>query len=235
MPAVRKYNKGPKNVNRKRYSKRSSNKSLVSLIKKVSLSTQETKMATQNARIPLFHNGGTAQQGKPIVMFQNLLKTNQGITDGTGLSHRVGDCISPVGVKLYMQFDQPNDRPNVTFKVFVVKIKSHSVQTNLPMKQITQNLMQDPVDTEYCFIVSTRTFKYGDNYWNPTEPKSTCFFKKMWIKLPNYQYVYKADNDSLGKDYQLAVFCGAYDTGSTLTTDNIGTVSFNSALYFKDA
>lgn len=220
---------------RSRRSKRSKNLRLVNLIKKICLGTQETKMATQNIRVPLFHNGGTSQQGKPIVMFQNLLKTTQGITDGTGLSHRVGDCITPIGVKLYMQFDQPTDRPNVTFKVHVVKIKSHSVQTNLPMKQITQNVMLDPVDTEYCSIVATRTFKYDDNYWNPTEAKSTCFFKKMWLKLPKFQYVYKADNDQLGKDYQLAVYCAAYDTGGTLTTDNIATASFNAALYFKDA
>lgn len=233
MPKVYKNTK-PKPTTRKRYVKRNK-KSLVSLIKKVSLGTQETKMATQRSTLGLFHNGGLTSAGRPQLVFDNCLKTTQGITDGTGITHRVGDCITPVGVKLYMEFDQPSDRPNVTFKVFVVKIRSHSVQSNLLMKSISSNVIMDPVDTEYCQIVATRTYKYGDNYFTGDVNKSTCFFRKTWIQLPRYQYVYKGDNDQLGRDYQLAVYVGAYDTGGTLPSDIIGNVSFNCAMYFKDA
>lgn len=234
MPSVRKTTKPKPTIRKRRYNRRSK-KSLVSLIKKVSLGTQETKMATQRASAQVFHNGGVGSSGKPMLMFENCLKTTQGLSDGTNLAHRVGDCITPVGVKLYMEFDQPSDRSNVNFKVFIVKIRSHSVQTALPMKAISSNIIMDPVDTEYCQIVATRTYKYGDNYFTGDVNKFTCFFRKSWIKLPKFQYVYKSDNDQLGRDYQLAVYVGAYDTSGTLLTDVIGSVSFNCALYFKDA
>jgi hypothetical protein len=169
----------------------------------------------------------------------NLLQTTQGITDdGTVVSNRIGDTITPVGLKFLFQFRQPADRPNVNWKVWILKVKGNpSLTLYVPVKSITGNLMLDPIDTEKAVVMKVLNFKYNDNYWAGTlaTSKETNFFRQCWIPLPRRPYVYSADNATAGRDYQVLMYAAAYDTTGSLITDNIGTIAVDVLHYFKDA
>ena len=145
-------------VVRKKYVKKATNRtSLVKLIKNISLKQAETKMAIQSNGFSCLHNVSTR-------IFQNHLATSQGITDGSALSNRIGDTVMPIGLKLYLQFRQPADRPNVSWKVWVLKIYGTTSITFVPVKTITSNLFLDPIDTEACSVVKVINFKAPPNF-----------------------------------------------------------------------
>lgn len=207
-----------------------SRSSLVKLIKNVSARQSETKMCTYNAGLVIYHNISTRYGG-------NLLGTVQGITDATGAANRIGDTINLVGMKFLMQFRQPADRPNVNWKIWILKIKGNpTLPISCPVKAITGNLQLDPIDTEKCVLVKQLNYKHPDNYWEGTTgtSKETCFFKKLWLPFNGQKYVYSGDNLDTGRDYQLCMFVTAYDTTGSLITDNIGTFTCSNMLYFKD-
>jgi len=213
-------------------SKVSNTRSIVKLIKNVTLKTQETKTAYQTTTIiSQFHN-------LSLLARVNLMSTTQGITDGLSVANRLGDTVTPIGVKLYMGFRQASDRPNVTWKVWIVKHwGSTTPPSSVPVKAITGNLLLDPIDTEKCSAVLVKTFKNPDNYFNGTlgNSRETCFFKKLWIPLPRVPYVYGQDGGNSGKKYQLSMYVTAYDTLGTLITDQLGSFEISSMFYFKDA
>lgn len=214
------------------YSGRSSKSSLVKLIKSVSLKQQETKMATYDTGVlNCLHNISQAARN-------NLFQTGQGITDGLTINNRLGDTVTPIGVKLYMTFRQPADRPNTNWKVWIVKTWGNvTPATFVPVKAITGNLMMDPLDTEKCSPVLIRTFKAPDNYYSSSlaTSKETCFFKKIWIPVARTPYVYGQDGGTLGKKFQMTMYVAAYDTLGTLITDSIGSFACSQVFYFKDA
>lgn len=203
--------------------------SLVKMIRNVSAQQVETKMVTYNSALAIYHNLSSRYGG-------NLLGTVQGIADATGASARIGDTINLRGLKFLMQFRQPADRPNVNWKVWIIKVKGNpSTPASVPVKAITGNLMLDPIDTEKCVLIRQLTFKHPDNYWQGTAgtSKETCFFRKVWLPLRG-KYVYSGDNADTGRDYQIYMFVTAYDTTGSLITDNIGTFQCSNMLYFKD-
>lgn len=209
----------------------SRNSNLVRLIKSVSLRQQETKQAMSSATNVQLHNVS-------VRYFANMLGTQQGITDGLSTSNRIGDSITPIGIKQYWQFRMPSDRPNVTFKVWILK---HAGDANpptfVPLKAITGINLLDPVDSEKVTVVKIFTVKPPESYFNGTvgNSKENCIFRKIWIPLPRTEYKYSQDNAALGKNYQLALYVSAYDTVGSLITDNIGSCTVSNILYFKDA
>jgi len=207
---------------------------LVSLIKKISLKQQETKHVIRN----LLSNTGM-QHNVFARVVSNLMYTEQGIGDsGVTLANRIGDSITPIGIKLYVQLSQPVDRPNVTFKLAVLKFHGAVVPPGtVPQTGVTGNVMLDPIDTEKCSVLKTWTYKSNENYWQGSAATSkiiTKFFT-LWIPLPRKPYVYASDGGSTGKMFQLSFCCAAYDSFGTLITDTVGNISLSSQLYFKDA
>lgn len=203
---------------------------LVSLIKNVSLKQAETKMATYNSITSAYHNVSFRYGG-------NLFGTAQGITDTTGAFNRIGDTVTPIGLKLYMQFRQPPDRPNVSWRIWVMKIIGNpSLPSSVPMKSVTGNLLLDPIDTEKCKLIRTYNFKSPDNYWAGTTgtSKDVDFFRKAWIPFRRTPYVYSGDNLDTGRDFQVCMFVACYDSTGTLVSDNIGTFQCTNVFYFKD-
>lgn len=210
-------------------------------VKQILYRSAETKeaMYTDTSSVSLYHNVSNRISG-------NLMFTRQGTTDnpggvaGTTLPTnlvRIGDEIQPISLDLYLQFRQPSDRPNVTFKVFILKFPGNAVPpTFIPFKSITGNVMLDPIDTEKCSIVRIKQFKHMDNYYSGagTTPKETNFFKFMRLTFPKTKYKYGGDDLSLGHSYNLAMYVACYDTLGTLISDNIASFQWSSVLKFKD-
>lgn len=208
------------------------NSSLIKLIKKVTLKTQETKMATHNTDVfNINHNIS-------YKIRNNMLLTSQGVADSLGVFGRIGDTVMPIGLKCYMTFRQPADRPNVTWKVWILRFAGAvTPPTFVPVKAITTNLMLDPIDTEQCSVIKVFTHKAKESYYNGTlgSSKEICEFKKIWLPLPKTQYTYSGDNSGNGKNYQYTLYVTAYDTLGTLLSDTIGSFQASCSFYFKDA
>lgn len=234
MPIYRKYVKkyARKQPAKKKTSYASRDRNLVKLIKSVSLKQSETKMATTDSTaLSVLHNVS-------LRVRENLFSTGQGITDGLSVNNRIGDTVIPIGVKLYMTFRQPADRPNVTFKVWILKTYGNVLPpVFVPVKGITGNLMMDPIDTEKATIVKVITVKAPDNYFNGTvgNSKEMTFFRKLWIPCARTPYVYGQDGGPLGKKWQMAMYVTAYDTFGSLITDIIGGFACSQSFYFKDS
>lgn len=212
-------------------------RTMVSKVKSILYKIAETKQAalTNQPGTAVYHNISDR-------LVSNLMAVSQGVNDtlsatASSNTNRIGDAIQPISSTIYLQFRQPADRPNVTWRIFILKFGGGAVPpTSLPSKNITGNLMIDPVDTERCSVVKIRTFKAPDNYWTGTlaASKEFCFFRKLHIRYPKRKYNFLADNSGQGKFWNYAMYSAAYDTTGTLITDNIGTVQFNSILNFKD-
>lgn len=230
----KKYSKTKRTTKRKVYPKRKTqnSKGLIKLIKNISLKTQETKIATADSGVlQFYHNTSQVVRG-------NLFTTTQGITDSTGTANRLGDTVTPVGLKLYFTLRQPADRPNVTWKFWILKIWGNvTPPTFVPVKNITGNLMMDPIDTEKATIVKVLTYKAPDNYWagSLAASKEMVMFRKVYIPCARTPYVYGADNTAAGKKFQMTMYGAAYDTFGTLITDNIASMAVCQVFYFKDA
>lgn len=233
MVARKTYVKKSKKV----YKRSSMPKNFVNKVKSIIYKNAETKQSllTNGVGTTVLHNVSDR-------LVSNLMAVQQGVADTLGTTpalnvNRIGDEIQPLGATLYFQFRQPADRPNVTWKIFVLKFGGGAVPpTLLPTKTITNNLLIDPVDTERCSVVSIKTFKHMDNYWTGTTAasKEINFFRKMHIRFPKMRYRFLGDNSGQGKFWNYAVYSVAYDTQGTLITDSLGTIIFNSVLSFKD-
>lgn len=223
------------------YKKKTYGPKFVKAVRAIAMGTQETKSAVNfNNNVDHYHNGGVLHTGQPGLMLANLLATQQGISDNINSNkNRIGDCIMPIGVKLLFQIRQFSDRPNVSYKVWIVKHTSSVSPASLGLSNVTNNLMLDSVDTERADAKLIKVFRppSGMSLWTgePSTSKEVCYHRKIWMRLPRSQYSYNSDGATAGKNYNLALYIGAYDTSGTLLTDVVCQSSVTAVLYFKDA
>lgn len=223
---------------RKNRIRKTNNKSLVSLIKKVCLKEQETKVATYNNTVGV--NDYIINHNLSTRITQNTLFTLQGITDATpGFSNRLGDEVTPLGIKFYFQFKQYADRPNVTWRIWLVRVPGGQsmVSSTVPVRAVTGNLMMDPIDTERCKLVKQWTYKMGENYWQGTTgtSKEMNFFRSAYVRLPKTTYKYGSDNSGYSNKYNYPIYVSAYDSTGSLITDSLGVFNYSHEFFFKDA
>lgn len=239
MPYSRK--RVTKKIAKKKYPAKKYSGRFVKAVRAIAMGTQETKSAVNfNVNADHYHNGGALHTGQPGLMIANLLATQQGISDNINSNkNRIGDCILPVGVKLLFQIRQFTDRPNVNYKVWIVRHTSSVSPASLGMSGVTGNLMLDSVDTERADAKLIKVFRppQGMSLWTgePSTSKEVCYHRKIWMPLPRSQYSYNSDGSTAGKEYNLALYVGAYDTSGTLLTDVVCQSSVTSVLYFKDS
>ena len=62
-----------------------------------------------------------------------------------------------------------------------------------------------------------------------------CILVDTWLPLNNARYKYLNQSNNQGTSYNIAVWVGAYDATSELSTDNIGAIRVSGELFFKDA
>ena len=227
---------------RKRTQKRRRNvrgrSSLAKKIQRVLFRSAETKAVSSTAAIDIAHNS-------TIYVNYNLLYSTQGVTDNPALTtNRIGDTITPIGLRIMMQLETAAIRPNTMFFVWILRVPIGytsvngytNLPTSVPLRSLTGNICLDPVDTEKCTVVRKYKFKPPDNFYTGSAatslPYTMCI--KKYIKLKPKNYVYQGDNSGYGKTYQLMAFAGGYDATSTTFGVTLGTLKFFSTLYFKD-
>lgn len=231
MPYVRKTNKRKPAYKKRNYGRsNASSKKMYNIAKKVSLSQQETKHHVVNY--------GTHSQYHNVThrLVDNILAVQQGTNDGNNQS-RIGDKIFVRGVKMYMHFEGIYDRPDITWRIVVLKAPDASLGSGMPLKGITGNALMDPINTETATVVKSFYIKpkYQDYSYDPTvhQIRPMSVFRKLWIPV-NKQYTFNGDNSPHGKWYDYAVYCVAFSQGAIIT-DHIGSLEFSSEMFFKDA
>jgi len=240
MRKARTYKKRSFKKTAKRYGKKrmTGTKSLVALIKKVSLKQCETKTTHKiEENVNIYHNSG--------YIYTNLLRTSQGITDtDTGLtafSNRLGDEIVARGISIKLWVANKLDRPNVMYRLVVFKYAAGSIPTLAScFTGANPNRMMDKIDTEYITPVYQKIFNlqvgFSQSSASGTDTlygREAHTYKKIYIPLKNKKIVYN-NGGSLPKFIDYGFFIVPYDSYGTPSTDNIASFAYDQTLYFKD-
>lgn len=213
-------------------------KSLVRLIKKVSLRQSETKHTHQIIEnVQMYHN-------VPMVLTSSLLFTDQGMGDtqtgSQAFAMRIGDEVVARGISLKFWIANKLDRPDVIYKIIVFKYRANTTLANADpyVTQGTHNYLIRDLNTEKFQIVKVKNVRIStsaqritaaDTFYGAEGHKAIS----MWIPLGNQKVKYEdGGNVPLMKDYGVSIV--AYDSYGTLTSDNIGSLALNRKFYFKD-
>lgn len=150
--------------------------------------------------------------------------------------NRTGDQIILRGIKLFIYFEHPLDRPNVNWRVIVGKLPPNASSV-VRFKNLTGRTINDPLDMDHYskvyrdFKFNTFNDSFGDG-GSGRRQYSHC--KTVYIPLNNVKYNFENHNTSAGRDYEIQMGITTYDVDGSLTTDILGTVSIASILYYKD-
>jgi len=224
--------------------KASSRKATVALIKKTIMRVAETKKDQRPLTVvTLLHN-------TPTIIGTNVLHCQGAATTAPGLvDTRVGDSIQAVGISFRFLFMTYSDRPNVTFKVWVIKTPAYDTSRgvfpytyNTWFDARTSQWIMDEINKENVTVIKQLMFKPPVSDTSQEVGASlheTSFARKMYVPL-NKTIVYQDSGVSSAasinepKQYAYQLMAAAYDTYGTLITDFAGKMLVQHTLHFKD-
>jgi len=158
-------------------------------------------------------------------------------SQGTQDQQRVGDRINVGAFMVRMLCGQKADRPNITWKFWVVRIpRSESVGYSSLFENLSGNAMLDPINKDYCKVLKTLTInsKYSVGSQNSTTYSDEYTFPvKLYIpykKLIKFNSNASTDHN----DHDIYLVWHTFDAFGTLTTDNIAYGDITSTIYYKD-
>ena len=204
-------------------------KSLVKLIKNVSLKTTETKTAyLQAENVALYHN--------VECILLNLCTTSAGTTQHT----RIGDQVVARYLNIKLWLSQKSDRSNVMFRIVLYSVPLSNTSATLTYSAgASGNKMIGTFDTDRVQIIKQKILKplagdYSEESGAALKEHSRLF--SFRLNLKNRKINYGADagtTPSLQKNF---IHCAIipYDAYGTQTTDNIESFAYQTSFYFKD-
>lgn len=218
-------------------------------IRRVALSLNETKLTNHLLEnISLFHNAAFYQLG--------FLATEQGVNNPMGTSmdqnNRLGQEIMARGLTFKFFFMNKQDHSNVTYKLIIFSYDRETgdkMGNAAPGSQdqffwtgpfnagATQNRLLDRPNTTIRTLKTIMIHpKEGANVaysgGTPVGLEHT-YYRGAYVKL-NKKVVYATTNGTTPKGRDIGFMMLAYDTYSTLQTDNIANFSYQATLTFKD-
>jgi len=216
-------------------------KGMVALIKKTVMRIAETKEhRTGLSVVPLLHN-------TPAVVSTNLLLVPTSVTNPAVSQPREGDALQCQYLSFRFLFMTYSDRPNVTFRVWVLKTPPYSPVNGVSPYTYdgwfinrTGQFIMDDINNTQVTVVKTMTFKPPVSDTSQESGSSlheTSYARKMvvpWKKTITYQEQGTATQSSDPKGYTLQLLVAAYDTYGTLITDFAGKMLVQHSLHFKD-
>ena len=214
-----------------------------------------TKMAepkhyiTTVAKFELYHNGGAILHsgGTYLGFVLNAGWPSQGVQE----IQRIGDRYQRSGWKVNLLLGQKFDRPNVTFRLLVVRVPWNT--QNLTFAAMHEaggsgNMLLDSINTDRVKIMYQ---KYIKKNWSPTAPqgsytevggtgtsvsggKELTWAHKFWIPCRT-EVKFPIDTlNSAIEPYTYVCMIAAYDAYGTLGTDNIGYVHGFVKEFYRD-
>jgi len=219
-------------------------------VNRVLLKKAETKYfdrAVENNQ--LYHNTGFgAGIGPtfPVSSIPNFFNPWINIVQGTGRQNRIGDKITPRGMRLKMYLANKVDRPNTMIRIIVAvlpKVLNGSIVGSQfdPFQGANSGLcgnnMLLPADTDkgVKFLYDKiHIMPSGQrNNGGPYEKERTKIVK-LWIKSKRATSIVYDTTSTDIVNKPIAVYAIPYEQFSTLTSDNVASVACFQRLYFKD-
>jgi len=215
---------------RKRYSRPSMyRKQLVRTIKKVVLKKVEPKCKrTAIGNTNVLHN----TYGYRIQLNQTANMPIQGVGD----TQRVGDQINLTGFKIKMMIEQKADRPNVTWKLYVVSVpKGSGYGYSSWFENTTGNLLLDEPNKDFVKVLKSAV-------WRPNQASLTAdassrdysFTKTIWVSRKKILKFGPSDGAITHNDSDIHLLLTGYDAYGTLETDQVGNCQALVEVYYRD-
>lgn len=147
---------------------------------------------------------------------------------------RIGDKVNTTGYKMRMIFQQAPDRPNVTWKLWIMKVpKGVSYTYSSFFFAISNNVLLDDTNTDYVKVLATKIYKpYTGRMENSTD--SFTFARKLWVPYRRVLNFGPANGAQTHDDGDIYALVTAYDASGTLLTDVLGSVQMWCSLYYRD-
>lgn len=161
-------------------------------------------------------------------------------TEGSGDDQRNGDMIYTGGICLRALFGQVHDRPNMTFKYWVLLVpKGATYYYDNWFKNITGNVLCDPINKDYVKCIKQGVIKPtpAGNLTSDggIQDVEYTFPFKLWIPYRRKLKFGPTDGDVNHGDKDLYLLLTAYDAYGTVTaTTTLGYCQFSQSLYYKD-
>lgn len=230
-----------KRVNTRRLVAKAKTKSLVKLIKNVSLKQAETCYKTFSVKsVAGSFNGINHDSLSSIAIWTPTGSTSFWPVQGNSDGERRGDEIIATGFRYRGVFQCPSDRRNTIVKIWYVPFNTSQGDPNIKSQFFhlaTNNVILDPIQTDRWpgtkYLGSLR-FTGRDQ---PADSQDKTVFINRWIPLKR-KITFRSDGENLlsggvkGFGY---IVMAAYDSISSSTTDTIISRSEHSfTLYYKD-
>lgn len=153
--------KSSRKIIRKPSTKRMANKSLISLIKKVTLKTQETKKGV--ALNPMVTKTTSIENGEILYLDNSPLYTTQGTADPntTRTGNRIGDEVIPVGLSIKFMVGMHYQQSQVRFRWMLIRHTPGDLPVDDTLFQFSSmdvNKQLCAVDTERFTIIAQKNF-----------------------------------------------------------------------------
>lgn len=246
------YNRAKKRTQRGKYVRRVGARSFQSRVNRVLMKKTETKffdIGVQDQQ--LYHNLGWGTSLIPPTVVTSIpLWFNPwiNILQGTGRFNRIGDDIMPRGMKINIFIANKHDRPNTQYRVIVARIPKlfNGIITTAsfdpfqaPNQGLCGNTHMLPADHDkgVKFLYdrvhrpSTQSWTAGNAGWVSKEFTKEI---KLWIKRKKTNKIKYDTTSTTIVNNPVAIYVLPYEQYSTLTTDNIASLSGFMRMYYKD-
>jgi hypothetical protein len=228
MAFKRAYSKKRKMARKSRVSnKRRKVSSFASRVKKIVLRASEPKRREFNI--------GLAQLNHNVVANWRVNDSSYMPPQGTTDITRVGDHINTSTIRLRIMLGQKSDRPNVTFKWWVLRVPKGSTYGYTTWFTATSgNALLDDINMDFCKIVKSGIIKMPNYAGNATIAKENTMIKTIIVPYKRLLKFGPADGAVTHNDDDLHFCIVAYDAYGTLVADNIAYIQFYTDINFKD-
>lgn len=154
---------------------------------------------------------------------------------GTADHQRIGDQINVTGWGLRMLIGQQADRPNVTFRWWVVKVPKGSAYSYANwFDAATNNVLLDTVNTDFVKVIKTGMWRPNEAGLSATGGKEYTFAQKLWIPYKRTLKFGPAHGATTHNDDDVYFLIAPYDAYGTLTTDIVGYCQMAIMFYYRD-
>jgi len=238
------------NMKRRRSGKSrvSSTRRIVSQVLNRKTETKYFDLAVQNEQ--LYHNLGWGTSILPPTVcssISNWFNPWLNIQQGTGRFNRIGDTITPRGMLIKMFLANKSDRPNGQFRVIVArlpKVYNGSITTLSfdPFQSANAgtcgNLQLLPADHDKGVkFYYDKIVKIPGQSWSGvggSNMKERTATVKLWIKRKRAGTIKYDTGGNTLVNSPVAIYVLPYEQYSTLTSDNIASMTGFMRMYYKD-
>lgn len=204
---------------------------LTKLIKSVVMRKAEPKVKRANfGKMELNHNTFTVGGGVMLLNDATLMPTQ-----GVGDNQRVGDQINITAFKIKALFGQKGDRPNVSFRYWVLSAPKGTSPTYANFFiNITGNILLDDPNMDTVTVLKTGIMRPNEAGLAATGNDEYTFAKRWWLPYKKLLKFGPGDAAVTHNDNDIYLIVIPYDAFGSLGTDNIAYMQASVEIYYKD-